>query len=87
MAKRSDLENLPAVTGNNGGPSVRYPWDDWLDGSVWELTSADFGCSIGGFRSQGSKAASERGLIFASRHIRDITGQILYIQARSRKKR
>lgn len=23
-------------------PPVRYPWDEWMDGSMWRLTPADF---------------------------------------------
>lgn len=33
MARR--LEAFPAST------SARYPWDEWLDGSAWELVRGD----------------------------------------------
>lgn len=34
------------------GPQVTYPWDMWLNGSVWQATQGDdFTCSVQGFAS------------------------------------
>jgi hypothetical protein len=43
--------------------SSKYPWDEWLDGSVWELTSGeDFAVSLFSFRTAAYGAAAARGL-------------------------
>lgn len=43
------------------GINTGYPWDEWLDGSVWRLTpKVDFPCSVESFRSLASKAANIR---------------------------
>jgi hypothetical protein len=34
MARR--LEQFPRVQGN-----AKYPWDEWLDGSPWQLTPGE----------------------------------------------
>ena len=36
MARR--LEQFPA---QGGGPRRRYPWDEWSDGGVWEITRGE----------------------------------------------
>jgi len=29
------------------GPDYKYPWDQWLDGSTWQLVQGeDFDCSV-----------------------------------------
>lgn len=41
----------------------RYPWEKWLDGSVWELTiGEDFKTSVQSFRSNAFYNAKIRGM-------------------------
>jgi hypothetical protein len=54
MARR--LDTFPAATG------ARYPWDEWLDGSVWELVRGDdFHAKMTTFRSNAQIQAKRRG--------------------------
>lgn len=54
MARR--LEGFPAATG------ARYPWDEWLDGSVWELIrGSDFQSKTPTFRANAQLQAKKRG--------------------------
>jgi len=56
----------------------RYPWGEWLDGSVWMLTQGeDFSGTAEHFRAHVYSAAKVRGL--AAKTSR--TGDTLYIQA------
>lgn len=42
---------------------IRYPWDQWLDGDVWELTPGkDFTISVASFRSGAFYNAKIRGM-------------------------
>ena len=53
MARR--LEAFPASTG------ARYPWTDWLDGSVWELVHGeDFTSKLPTFRANAQIQAKRR---------------------------
>jgi hypothetical protein len=41
--------------------SSRYPWDEYLDGSVWELTRGeDFQCSVSSFQGAARAQANRR---------------------------
>lgn len=54
MARR--LDEFPAAAGS------RYPWDEWLDGSVWELVPGDdFTAKPATFRSIAQAQAKKRG--------------------------
>jgi hypothetical protein len=54
MARR--LDTFPAAS------SARYPWDEWLDGSVWELVRGDdFHAKPTTFRSNAQTQAKRRG--------------------------
>ena len=56
MARR--LENFPAATG------ARYPWDEWLDGSVWQLIRGeDFTAKASTFRTNAQLQAKKRGVV------------------------
>jgi hypothetical protein len=59
-----------------------YPWDEWFDGSVWELTSGeDFKGQPVTFRASAVAQASRRGGKVRTRKIRDDSGvQRLYLQ-------
>lgn len=46
----------------------KYPWDDWFDGQVWELTPGeDFTVTIESFRSTAIGKASSLGGILRTR--------------------
>lgn len=54
MARK--LEAFPSATG------ARYPWDEWLDGSVWELVRGDdFNAKTATFRANAQIQAKRRG--------------------------
>jgi hypothetical protein len=54
MARR--LDAFPAPTG------ARYPWDKWLDGSVWELVRGDdFQSKLSTLRANAQSQAKKRG--------------------------
>lgn len=54
MAER--LVNWP----DRSTPTI-YPWDEWLDGSVWRLNPGeDFKCALPSVRLYAYRAASER---------------------------
>jgi len=54
MARR--LESFPAAT------AARHPWDEWLDGSVWELVpGADFQAKLSTLRANAQLQAKKRG--------------------------
>jgi hypothetical protein len=54
MARR--LDSFPATTG------ARYPWDEWLDGSPWELVPGeDFDSKTSTFRANAQIQAKKRG--------------------------
>jgi hypothetical protein len=41
--------------------SSRYPWDEYLDGSVWELTRGeDFQCSVNSIQGAARAQANRR---------------------------
>jgi hypothetical protein len=54
MARK--LEAFPAAAGS------RYPWDEWLDGNVWELVRGeDFQAKLTTFRANAQGQAKKRG--------------------------
>ncbi len=54
MARK--LDSFPAATG------ARYPWDDYLDGNVWELVRGeDFTSKTATFRANAQIQAKKRG--------------------------
>lgn len=60
MANQTELESLPKAS--SGGGTERYPWHDWLNGRVWEITRGDYNITEIGFRSVACTAAGKRGL-------------------------
>lgn len=57
---------------------VRYPWDDWLDGSPWELHQGeDFAIPVHNMRATCVGAATRRGMKVRT-SLRD---KVLVIQA------
>ena len=60
--------------------NTRYPWDQWLDGNIWELTKgSDLAQDSEHSRAQVYIAARNRGK--KARTTR--AGDVLHIQARS----
>ena len=54
MARK--LDSFPTAAGS------RYPWDEWLDGSVWQLVHGDdYTAKTATFRSIASMQAKKRG--------------------------
>lgn len=54
MARK--LESFPSAA------LARYPWDEWLDGSVWELVRGeDFQSKMATFRANAQLQAKRRG--------------------------
>jgi hypothetical protein len=52
---------LPATALIRDGRN-KYPWEEWLDGGVWQITPGeDFTCSIEHFRRQCYMKAAQRG--------------------------
>jgi hypothetical protein len=39
----------------------KYPWDEWLDGSTWQLTPGEDYTNVNGFRRTVYEAAEKRG--------------------------
>ncbi|MHB8742553.1 MAG: hypothetical protein ACYC9L_05445 [Sulfuricaulis sp.] len=39
----------------------RYPWDEWLDGNIWELLKGEDFTSIESFRSSAQTQAKKMG--------------------------
>lgn len=57
MAERA-LETLPIPQ-----PRRTYPWDEWMDGSTWNLVQGeDFGASVVSFRNRCYTKAKEVGM-------------------------
>ena len=56
----------------------KYPWEEWLDGRVWELTAGkDFDVTIESFRSTAIGKAGDLG---GKLHTRTLPGGRLQIQ-------
>jgi len=51
------VEQFPAVPERS-----KYPWNEWLDGGIWELTQGhDFKGRVTAFRSNARTQAKKRG--------------------------
>lgn len=73
MAERVD--KIPRA---KGGPGAAYPWDEWLDGSLWELIQGkDFECKPNSM----SRGAKEAGLTRGVAVTVAIRGDRVYVQA------
>lgn len=75
------LDEFPA--GGRGGS--RFPFDEWADGSVWQLTrgeheGADFQQSTASMRAALYAAAKRRGMKVHTRSVRDGTNETLVVQ-------
>ena len=73
MAERTDIKELSKAS--------KYPWGDWLDGSVWRLRQGDDFESLNTFRAAWSREAKVVGKIASC--IQESEGVYL-IQARPR---
>jgi len=76
MARR--VEKFPELESRS-----RYPWDEWLDGSVWELIPGeDFKGNVRTFRSVALGQAKKRGGKVQTRHLKatDTEPNRLYVQ-------
>lgn len=71
-----------AVPPSARGPRGQlYPWEEWFDGQVWELTQGeDFKPSMKVFRDIVYQTASRHGVRVSV----NVRGNKLYIQARAR---
>lgn len=72
-------ERVDKIPGRPGEPrNGRYPWDEWFDGSIWELVQGkDFDSKIATMRQGIDRAATRRGF-----PVRIATrGDRLYVQA------
>ncbi len=79
MAER--LDEFPGGERTKGG-GRKYPWDEWLDGSVWLLRKGeDYAATTLSFRATVSKTAKREGKKVRSRTIKDEQGEGLAIQA------
>lgn len=66
------VKTLPSKGGNK-----KYPWPEWLDGRVWELTAGeDFQVDIQLMRTQANVTAARLGKRAKTR----VVGDTLYIQ-------
>ncbi len=53
---------------NKAGRPLKYPWDEWLDGSTWRITrGTDFDAKPSSVRSEVYRSAYQRGLRIESR--------------------
>ena len=78
MARK--IDQIPA----DGEYRVRYPWGDWLDGSLWELQQGvDFSCKVHSFCVNACSLGSRWGLNVKTLKSRKRPGVVL-IQARPR---
>ena len=60
------------------GPRSEFPWDKWLDGSIWRIPSSDFSSiSSETFRTRARSAAAYRGRLLRS----NIDGDAVVIQS------
>jgi hypothetical protein len=62
---------------------AKYPWDQWLDGSVWELQAGeDYDTTTASMRASASRAAKELGRDIKTQIVRGEDGsESLIIQA------
>lgn len=56
------IRQFPDPPPAGGVHGIKYPWDEWLDGKVWELEiGADFYSSRESFRHAAGEAGRRRG--------------------------
>jgi hypothetical protein len=78
MAKR--LEVFPSFRSE-----PRYPWDEWLDGSVWELEQGrDFTSKVPTFRANAQTQARKRGGAIRTRLLDN--GQVAHLVIQFRRR-
>lgn len=72
MAKKLDSFDFPK--------DVRYPWDTWFNGEIWEITQADIGdTTLENFRINALSTAKKKGCTLRT-HIDKFRG-VVVIQA------
>ena len=65
---------------------TRYPWDQWLDGQVWELVAGeDFTAKPETIRQSASSQATKRGGRVKTRLIEDGERQMVVVQFERRR--
>ena len=70
------LEKFPQVRG-----AARYPWDEWLDGRVWELVPGeDFQAKVTTLKANAQIQAKKRSGRVRTRQIRSGDRQMLVLQ-------
>lgn len=73
------VEDFP--DGTLAASNRKYPWEDWLDGSIWALTPGeDFQTSVKVMRQQFSSKASANNMRFRS----SVANGVLYVQVSPR---
>ena len=78
LCLRCNERQLMAKRVNEIPSRAQYPWDEWLDGSTWELEPGiDFTASVPAVRQSAWSAASTRGLDLITR----FRGGKLYLKA------
>jgi hypothetical protein len=77
LAVARKVKQFPELPGRSA-----YPWDDWLDGSIWELTrGVDFKGTPNTFRSNARVQAVRRGGKIRARILKGADGgEKVYIQ-------
>lgn len=94
MAER--VQEMPKVT--RQGRTSKFPWDQWLDGSIWRLVEnedwdpADYsnrkdGVPAKGFISVAIAAANSRGSGLSTVHTEEDGKAVVYLQAREKRTR
>ena len=77
MARK--LDEFPSLRSES-----RYPWGEWLDGSVWELEQGrDFSSKVPTFRANAQTQARKRGGKVRSRLFQNGDSTRLVIQFRA----
>jgi hypothetical protein len=70
------IDNFPATATQS-----RYPWDEWLDGRVWELVAGeDFTSKPETFRQNAAIQAQRRGGKSKTRMVEDGDRHIVVLQ-------
>jgi hypothetical protein len=73
------IDTFPAATSQS-----RYPWDEWLDGRVWELIAGeDFSSKPETIRQNATVQAHRRGGTARTRLIQDGERQVVVLQMQS----
>lgn len=63
--------------------STGYPWDEWLDGSIWKLKAGeDFKAKMHTFRSNAGTQARKRGGKLRSRKVEENGDEYIVMQLR-----